>query len=203
MQDVHALVAAAVEKRIHENPYNVLTRIPPPQLHPALEVALRNRFQLSRAMRLSAQNHSWAPVGQPTRDLRPVDLWVNTWLGLNLALQTGRYAAESSEQTFSDGVVALETEPALAMSTLVDLTGDEWEWQRTLHYAIGSSKFYLFQYAAGLRSLEGYPGLRLHSGDAVLIPPSYAPSGVRIFYSDPEAPLVLPPTWLYEPKQRR
>jgi len=197
MKDVHALVAAAVEKRIHENPYNILTRIPPSQLHPALEVALRNRFLLSRAIRLSAANHSWAPVGQPSRDRRPIDLWVDTWLGMNLALQTGN-SAESSKEDSCDGVIALETEPALAMSTLVDLTGDEWEWQRTLHYAIGSRKFYLFRYAAGLRSLDGYPGLYLHAGDAILIPPSHA-SGVRLRYADPEAPLLPPPCWVFKP----
>jgi hypothetical protein len=112
-------------------------------------------------------------------------LWVDSYINLNWALEL-----EAS------GVAGLEIELGLSWQSLTVLTGDEWDWQRTLHFAAGNRWNVLFANASGLRSLKGFPGLRLLTTGSILIPPSHTPSGIEMQWADPCAPLRPAPAWL-------
>jgi hypothetical protein len=88
------------------------------------------------------------------------------------------------------GVVSLEIDLRLARHSLAHLASDDHSWQRSLHFAACGKWHVLFEDTAGFPSLRGYPGLSLHSGDSILVPPSRTPSGIELVYADPHAPLL-------------
>lgn len=156
---------------------------------PALEVALNHRWRIAPIHGHSALSFYWDRVGSPSRTRADIELLVDTYINLNWALETGE----------ESGVVALEIDDRARYALAERTDGEEWD-QGTLRFSVGSRWFLLFQYAAGLRSLKGFPGLRLHTdGAEILIPPSRTPSGDLILWFDPEAPLLPPPSWIFEP----
>jgi hypothetical protein len=158
-----------------------------PILHPALEIALKYRWRVAPINGHSQRSFYCDRVGSPSRDPGQIELWVDTWVNLNWALEIGA----------SSGVAALEIDLDLAKPALVELTNDGWRWRRSLRFAVGSRWFVLFRYSAGIRSLKGVSGVRVCT-DSILIPPSHTPSGIEITYADPYAPLLFVPSWLKE-----
>jgi hypothetical protein len=183
MKDVKTFLAELDEKRRSQT-NGPAAYVPPPFLDPALEIALRHSWLIAPINGHSKLSFYWDRVGSPSRDRQEIDFLVDQYINLNWALEL-----EAS------GVVGLEIEPGLSWQSLTVLTGDECEWQRTLHFAAGNRWNVLFAYASGLRSLKGFPGLRLASG-SILIPPSHTPSGIEMKWADPCAPLLPAPAWL-------
>ena len=189
MKDVQTFLAELAQKRDGAQVETRARYVPPPLLDPALEVALNHRWRIwpinghSRAFLFLESRRS------PLSTRADVELLVDTYINLNWALETGE----------GSGVIALEIDDR-ARCTLAELTNADDEWdQGTLRFAVGSRWFLLFQYAAGLRTLKGCEGLRLHTdGDEILIPPSRTSRGIRIPWFEPEAPLLPSPSWTFE-----
>jgi Bifunctional DNA primase/polymerase, N-terminal len=95
----------------------------------------------------------------------------------------------------SNGVLALEIDPNVARHALAHLVGNNLSWPRTLRFDADGRCHVLFQYARGLQSLRGYPGVRLHSGSSILVPPSRTRFGIELAYADPHS-LLLSADWL-------
>lgn len=188
MNDAATFLFELNEKRRREQTESPALYVPPPFLHPALEIAIQHRFLISPAIKLTPRANSWQSIGRPSRDRGQIELWVDTWIGLGWLLE----ACSPSLADSSDGVIALEADSDLAKYSLAELT-DEWEWQETLRFAHGSRWILLFRYAPRLRSLAGYPGLRYLTG-SILIPPSWTSSG-ELTYA-PGASLLSAPNWL-------
>ncbi len=185
MKDVKTFLAELDEKRRSQT-NGPAAYVPPPFLDPALEIALRHRWLIAPINGHSKLSFYWNRVGSPSRNREEIELWFDSYINLNWALEL-----EAS------GVVALEIELALSWQSLTFLTGDEWDWQRTLHFAAAGGRWFaLFAYEAGLRSLEGFPGMRLRTTGSILIPPSHTPSGIEMKWADPCSPFLPAPAWL-------
>jgi hypothetical protein len=183
MKDVKTFLAELDEKRRSQT-NGPAAYVPPPFLDPALEIALRHRWLIAPINGHSKLSFYLNRVGSPSRNRGEIELWFDSYINLNWALELK-----------ASGVIALQIEFGLAWQSLTVLTSDEWDWQRTLHFAAGNRWNVLFAYASGLRSLKGFPGLRLASG-SILIPPSHTPSGIEMKWADPCAPLLPAPAWL-------
>lgn len=190
MKDAVTSLIELNAQRRRERSQSPAEYVPPPFLHPALEVAIRNRFLVSPAIRLTPRGNSWQSFGIPSRDRGQIELWVDTWIGLGWMLE----ACSPSQADSPDGVIALTVDSDQARYSLAELADEDSEWQRTLRFAHGSRWIFLFRNSSGLRSLNGYPGLRYATG-SILIPPTWTPSG-ELAYSGAYAPLLSPPSWL-------
>lgn len=153
-------------------------------LREALEVVLKHHFLLSPVLARSQLATNPARVSVPSNDRAQIEYWYSLYgSDANWWMETGA----------SSGVVALEVDPNLARYVLDDNSS----WQRTLRFVVGSRWHFLFEYASGLPRLRGYPGLCLHAGDSILVPPSRTLSGVELVYEDLHASL-LSADWLRE-----
>jgi hypothetical protein len=154
----------------------------------ALEIAIAHRWRISPVLARSVHAHHSARVGVPSADWEQIEYWFAQYgRDANWLLHTGE----------ASGVVALEIELRLAMHSLAWLAGADCSWQRSLQFTNRGRWFVLFACESGPPSLgDRYPGLRLHTSDPILIPPSRTLSGVEMFFSDPHAPLLPTPAWL-------
>jgi hypothetical protein len=161
-------------------------RAPPGfELPSALEVALRHRWLVTPVVAGSELAVNSASVGVPSSDREQIEYWLVRYPEANWSLATG-----------PSGVAALEIENRFVSSCLADLTEDENDWTRTLRFTCGSKCFMLFASDAGLPSLAGHPGLRLHTRTRIFIPPSHLSNGDHLEYANPYAPLLDPPSCL-------
>jgi len=161
-------------------------------LHPglvlpeALEVTLRHRFLLSPVLARSRLAARSASAGVASCHREQIEFWFARYgEDANWLLETGE----------ESGVVSLEIDLRLARQSLAYLAGDDPSWQHSLRFTTGSRWHVLFEYASGLPQFRGYPGLFLHAGNSILVPPSRTPSGIELVYADPHAPL-LSADWL-------
>ena len=153
----------------------------------ALEVAIRQRLMLTPVLARSHLATTSASIGVPSCEREQIEFWyAQHGDDANWLLETGE-----------SGIIALEIDPALARYSLAHLAGDNSSWQRTLHFAAQGRTQFLFEYVTGLPPLKHFPGLRLHSGNSILVPPSRTPDGIELVYENPRAPL-LPADWLRE-----
>ncbi len=187
MKDIGHFLARIDEIRRREQITTRAGFVAPPglQLPPALEVAIKHGFPISPIPALSDYAPISARVGVASSEREQIEYWF------------ARYGSDAQWLVETgESVVSLEIELRLAMQSLAFLAGDDRSWQRTLHFANRGLWFVLFKYAPGLLSFnDRYPGLRLHVGDSILIPPSRTPSGIELVYADPQAPL-LSADWL-------
>jgi hypothetical protein len=131
-------------------------------------------------------------IGHPTADI----------------VQLRSFAAESPRCNWAmatDEVIALEYNPELGRHSLCELCDGDWDgWRDTLQFRSGATHFLLFRQIEqrprilGLRSV----GLRLHSGDMVLVPPSRFLTGPQLTWLDLSAAIVEIPWWLVDPDGR-
>lgn len=153
----------------------------------ALEAAIRRRLLLTPALARSRLATTSAIIGVPSCEREQVEYWFAHYGDdANWLLETGE-----------SGVISLEVDQSLSRSSLAHLASANHSWQHTLHFAVQGNSHFLFEYVAGLPSLRHFPGLRLHSGNSILVPPSRTPAGMELVYEDPCAPL-LPADWLRE-----
>lgn len=155
-------------------------RPPDLQLPLAIEVALTHRFLISPILARSAYAPDSARAGVPSSQREDIEYW---W---------ARYGAEVNWllDTGASGVVALEIDLQLAQQALAPLAGDEWSWQRSLHFVVRQTWHILFTHVPGLSMPAEFPGLRLQTRTSILIPPSRTPAGIEMVYADPDAPLL-------------
>jgi hypothetical protein len=116
MKDVVTFLNDLNEKRRREQLESNTEYVPPPFLHPALEVALKNRWLIAPINGHSKLSFYWDRIGSPSRDREQIELWFDSYINLNWALEL-----EAS------GVIALEIELGLSWQSLTVLTGDEWD----------------------------------------------------------------------------
>jgi hypothetical protein len=191
MKDVATFLAEVSESRRREQAVARAGFLAPPDLclPRALEVALDHRWLISPVRGCSDYALHSARVGVPCRDREQVKYWFAHYPEANWMLATGE----------DSGVLALEVDPKLSRYALDYLAGEDRSWQRTLRFAVHGRWQVLFAHAAGLRSLVGrYPGLRLHAGDSIYLPPLCTLDGIKIDYANPHAPLLPVPDWLHQ-----
>jgi hypothetical protein len=187
MKDVSTFLAEITESRRREQAEARSGFVMPSDLSlpPALEVALSHRFLLTPVLARSALALNSARAGVPSRERDQIEYWFSLYGDdANWIIETGEA-----------GVFSLEIDLRLARYSLAHFAGDDRSWQRSLHFAACGKWHVLFEYAAEFPSLRGYPGLSLHSGDSILVPPSRTPSGIELVYAAPHAPL-LSADWL-------
>jgi integrase len=156
-----------------------------------LRAALRPRTSRSARSHTQASLPAFArprpvPTGRALCHREQIEFWFARYgEDANWLLETGE----------ESGVVSLQIDLRLARQSLAYLAGDDPAWQRGLRFTAGRRWHVLFEYASGLPQFRGYPGLFLHAGDSILVPPSRTPSGIELVYADPHAPL-LSADWL-------
>ena len=149
----------------------------------ALEVALRHRLLLTPVLARSRLATTSASVGIPSCEREQIEYWF------------ARYGENANWHLHLEqsGVVALAIDPAQARYSLAALIADDDSWQRSLNYVAQGRRHFLFESVPGLPKFLGYPGLQLHAGNSILVPPSIV-SGRTLFFDDPNAPVLpLPP----------
>ncbi len=169
--------------------------LPPPglQLPEALEAAIRNQLMIQPILARSELASRSSIVGIPSADRLAIEFWYSQYgPDANWLMETGA----------SSGVVALEVDPNLARYALTHLISDPLTCQRTLHFEANGKWQVLFEYVADLPPIQSSPGVRLHSGSSILVPPSRTPSGVELVYQNPRARL-LPADWLRKERSIR
>lgn len=189
MKDINAFFLTLGENRRSAQAAACAGFIAPPDLQPppALEAAIRHNLPIAPLLARSAYAPRSARVGLPSSAREQIEYWLAAYPKANWTLQTGA----------ASGVAALEIEPDLATYSLDYLAGEDCSWRRTLHFTTGPRWFYLFGHVASIQRLPGcYEGLRLHSVDAILAPPSLTLAGEELRYADPRAPLLAAPDWL-------
>jgi hypothetical protein len=188
MKDVSTFLAEITHSRRTAQAAERSGFVSPPGLvlPEALEVALRYRFLLSPVLAHSRLASHSARVGVPSNDRAQLEYWYS---------QHGSDANWLMETGAPSRVVVLEVDPNFGRHALAHLVGDSLSWERTLHFAAHGKWHFLFEYARGLPSFRGYPGVRLHAGSSILVPPSRTPYGIELTYADPHAAL-LSADWL-------
>ena len=149
----------------------------------ALEVAIRHRLLLTPVLARSRLATTSASIGIPSCEREQIEYWFARYgENANWHLHLGQ-----------SGVVALEIDPAQAKYSLAALTEDDDAWKRSLNYFAQGRRHFLFESVPGLPKFLAYPGLQLHAGNSIPVPPSIV-SGRTLFFDDPNAPVLpLPP----------
>jgi hypothetical protein len=190
MKDVATFLTEVAESRLCAQIAARAGFVVPPDLclPRALELPIKHRWLISPVLARSEYAVHSARIGVPTSEREQIEYWfVRYGAEANWLLETGA------------GVIALEIELSLARHSLAYLAGDDWSWQRSLHFAVLGKRHVLFEYGGGLTLPVRYPGLRLHSSNSpILIPPSKTPSSIELRWANLHAPLLPPPNWLRE-----
>ena len=149
----------------------------------ALEVALRHRLLLTPVLARSRLATTSASIGVPSCERAQIEYWFARYgESANWHLHLGQ-----------SGVVALAIDPAQARYSLPALIADDEAWKRSLNFVAQGRWHFLCESVPQLPRLRGYPGLQLHAGNSILVPPSIV-SGRTLFYDDAKAPILrLPP----------
>jgi hypothetical protein len=149
----------------------------------ALEVALRHRLLLTPVLARSRLATTSASIGVPSCERAQIEYWFARYgESANWHLHLGQ-----------SGVVAFEVDPAQARYSLTALIEDDDSWKRSLNFVAQGRWHFLFESVPGLPRLRGCPGLQLHAGNSILVPPSYV-SGRTLCYEDVNSPILpLPP----------
>jgi hypothetical protein len=149
----------------------------------ALEVALRHRLLLTPVLARSRLATTSASIGVPSCERAQIEYWFS------------RFGEDANWQLHlgQSGIVALAIDPAQAKCSLAALTEDDEAWKRSLNFVAQGRWHFLCESVPQLPRLRGYPGLQLHAGNSILVPPSIV-SGRTLFYDDAKAPILrLPP----------
>jgi hypothetical protein len=128
-----------------------------------------------------------AQVGYPTFDCVQLRQWAFEFPSCNWALET-------------DNVAVFEYNPATGRHSLCELCGGEWDgWRDTLQFRSGNTRFLLFRYSGQRLRVLGprFVGVRLHSADMVLAPPSRFFTGPQLVWVDKSAAINVDlPEWM-------
>jgi len=122
-----------------------------------------------------------ACFAEPSNDPAVVTKAYDWFPKSNWAARTGR----------GSNLVILEVDHEKGQDALSDLCEDRWDlWSDTLRFSHDRATFFLFHYPLQrqLRPLSrSFPGLRIHAGGLVLVPPSWfaAASPLRFINADP------------------
>ncbi len=156
------------------------------ELPVALEVAIRQRLMLTPVLARSRLATTSASIGVPSCEREQIEYWFARYGGnANWHLHLGQ-----------SGLVALAIDPAQATYSLAALTEADDSWRRSLNFVAQGRWHFLFESEPALPRLRGYPGLELHAGHSILVPPSII-SGRTLFYKDANAP-ILPLPYMSE-----
>lgn len=122
-------------------------------------------------------------LGYPTSDLVQLRHWA--YPDAQWAVRTG-----------PGSVVIVELDSRIGRYSLQHLCSEDWNcgWPDTLQYRAGRMLFAVFRHpGVSLRRLGSrFPGLKVHSNDLVLMPPSSF-AGAKLEYVDPDASILPAP----------
>lgn len=99
----------------------------------------------------------------------------------------------------ASGLMIVEVNHENGQDGLCELCNDEWEtWTDTLKFSDDSATFFLFRHSGQrLRFLSSeFEGIKVHTGNLVLLPPSWFVVGPPLDYSNLNAPVLDCPEFL-------
>lgn len=150
-------------------------------LHLRLEWAIQPVLSSSRYFAHSAL------AGRPTSDPATIERWSRDYRNCNWCTRTG----------LSGRLLILEIEGEQGWNSAQRLSGGSTRWMNTTQYKTGRTSFLAFRYwgQSLLLTERDFPGVRLHAGDQVLIPPSTV-EGLQFEFVRIARQLQDTPTWL-------
>jgi hypothetical protein len=100
----------------------------------------------------------------------------------------------------TNNIAVFEYNAAIGRHALCELCGGDWDgWRDTLQFRSGDTRFLLFRYSGQRLRILGprFVGVRLHSADMVLVPPSRFFTGPRLVWVDKSATINVDlPEWM-------
>jgi hypothetical protein len=163
----------------------------------SLTSALKRGWPIVPVLAQSKYFSSKALAGHPTRDSVQVREWWRQYFenGVNWATELGARA----------DLLVLEFDYEVGHRILPHLCGGDLSWRKTLQFTDAHARFACFHYTAQrLRSLgEKYQGVRVHTRNFILIPPSTYSTGEEVSYLNPGSKVLEAPDWLLETSRTR
>jgi hypothetical protein len=160
------------------------------ELDSALTSALHRGWYLAPVLAQSKYFPQEAVAGSPTNDLGQICRWAKEYsqYGCNWAVETGARS----------GLVVLEFDYDMGRYAVQSLCRDDLSWRTTLQFTSSNARFVCFRYSGQRIRAVGreFPGVRLHCGSYLLIPPSVYADGSEISYLNRSARILEFPSWL-------
>jgi hypothetical protein len=105
-----------------------------------------------------------ALVGRPTLDPATIERWQREYRDCNWCTPTG----------LASRILIVELEGDRGWSTAQGLSRGSKRWMDTTQYRAGRTYFLVYRYWGQplYQMVQDLPGIRLHAGDSVLVPPS-------------------------------
>jgi Bifunctional DNA primase/polymerase, N-terminal len=159
-------------------------------LDSTLTSALQRGWCIAPALARSKYFSRIAVAGNPTQDLAQIRYWAREYAacGCSWVVETGKRSA----------LLVLEFTYDIGRETLQRLCEDDWSWRTTLQFTNSNARFVCFTYSGQQTRKLGsdFPGVRIHRGECLLIPPSVTGKGDQISYLNSCAQVLDFPDWL-------
>lgn len=153
----------------------------------SLDLHLRLEWAIQPVLSTSWYFARPALAGRPTSDPATIERWSRDYRNCNWCTRTG----------LSERLMIVEIEGEQGWSTAQRLSGGSTRWLNTTQYKAGRTSFLAFRYwgQSLLLTERDFPGLGLHAGDQVLVPPSTV-EGSQFEFVRIARQLQDTPTWL-------
>jgi hypothetical protein len=163
------------------------------ELDSTLTSALQRGWYIAPVLERS--KHFLNSAGYPTQDRVQLRHWVREYseCGCNWAVETG----ERSQ------LLILEFTYDFGREMVRYLCEDDWSWRTTVQFTDQNARFVCFRYSGQqIRTLgSNFPGVRIHLGGCLLIPPSILVKGSQLSYLNPGARVLDLPVWLVDARR--
>jgi hypothetical protein len=165
------------------------------ELDSTLTLAIQRGWHIAPVLARSKYFRPSALAGYPTRDLIQLSHWVREYseCGCNWVVETGA----------KSGLLVLEFTYDIGREMVRYLCEDDWSFRSTLQFTDHNARFVCFRYSGQQIRILGddFPGVYIHLGKCLLMPPSQTAMDFQISFLNPMAKLLDLPDWLLDARQ--